>query len=75
MTSKTLILTYTLTSLKLLNQIKISFSEYEPLQKNSQTLTLVSHFDSKKNLKTTYVMINLRLCVPNKGTYMINQLY
>ena len=38
-----------LTSLKLLNQIKISFSEYEPLQKNSQTLTLVSHFDSKKN--------------------------
>ena len=28
-----------------------------------------------KNLKTTYVMIHLHLYVPNKGTYMTNQLY
>ena len=42
------ILTLTLTSPILLGHIKISFQEYESLQKYSQTLTLVFHVDSKR---------------------------
>ena len=61
MTFKTL----TLTSPILLDHIKISFHEFKPLQKYSQTLTLVLHVDSKN---TTYVMRNLHLYLPNKGT-------
>ena len=65
MTFKTL--TLTLTSSIFLDHIKIIFREYKPLQKYSQTITLVFYVDSKKH-KTTYVMKNLHLCVPNKGT-------
>ena len=49
MTFKTITLTLTLTSPIILDHIKISFHEYEPLQKYSRTLiTLVFHADSKK---------------------------
>ena len=70
MTFKTL--TLTLTSPILLNHIKITFREFKPLQKYSRTRTLVFHINSKK---ATYLMRNLHLYVPNKDTYMTNQLY
>ena len=44
------------------------------LQKYSGTLTLVFPVDSKK-LKTTYVMRNSHLYVPNKGIYVNNHIY
>ena len=72
MTLKTLALT--LTSLILLAYIMIGFREYKPVQKYSRSLALFFMLTLKK-LKTIYVMINLHLFIPNKGTYIADQLY
>ena len=44
----------TLTSPILLDHIKISFRQYKPLQKYSQTLTFVLHAESQKT--QNYIM-------------------
>ena len=43
--------------------------------KNIRELILLFFMPALKKIKTTYVMRNLNLYVPDKGTYMTNQLY